>query len=344
MVDSLKELFLTPVKNNKQKVIILVVGMIYIFMPQQFPTDWELNTVGFWSNITNTYIHSNFVYPPWGLILMIPYQIMHAEGARFLSVLVIGWLVMQEKWSLSKFFAIVLSPYFVVTMSKSSIDILVFVFPLLLWKWVDNTKWQIVGWGFALSILLLKPQGGLLVCLYLLWVSRKRYKELIYPLIIVVLVVIPVSLIGSPPLSIQWLVNITHPSNQNQYYWSNNNVSLMDKYTFIGAVFILILLIMVVLILKQLKKLEWANNHTLAALLFGSIFLSPYASQQSVSSAMAFIPSWNAVFIQIIGLLLAFSTNTFRENVPIWILLFAFGALISSLPQKQPYPTYLPNK
>jgi hypothetical protein len=301
-------------------------------MPKMYPIDWDLNTIGFWSNFPNTYVNPNFVYPPWGLILMAPYQLMQAEGARFFSVLVIGWLVHQQKWPLSKFFAVVLSPYFIVAMLKSNMDILVLVLPILLWRRVEGTRWQNIGWGLALSLLLLKPQGALFIWLYLFWISRKRYKEFFLPLIIVALVCIPISLIGSPPLIIQWLSNIMHPSPQNSYYWSINNVSLTYKFTLPGAFLILICASLILIPIFRYTKLEWTNNRTISALLFISMFSSPYTSQQSISSALAFVPSWAANVVQTIGLIFALTTNSFYDYLPLWVLLFAISSFLLFIP------------
>jgi hypothetical protein len=300
----LKELLFTPIDNYRKYFIVFLIAVVFIFMFPGIPNDWELNTAGFWSDVLHTYKNPNFVYPPWGLILMLPYKFMRAEGARFFSVLVVGWLAIRHKWSLSKFFAIVLSPFFLFTMMKSNMDIFVFVLPILLWDAAAGTILQNIGWGMALSILLIKPQGAVFIWFYLIWITRKKWKELVIPMILVALVTIPVSLLGSPPLIIQWLNNVIHPSKQNQFYWTVNNISLTTKFTLPRAALILALVSLILLLLVRLKKMRWTSNHTIASLLLSSMLLSPYTSQQSISSALAFIPSWGAVLVSIIELIL----------------------------------------
>jgi hypothetical protein len=140
---TLKEIFFTYPNKLTQYLIILVVALFFIWMPQKPPIDWDLNLHGFWSNIPQTYIiNQNFVYPPWGLILLVPYYLISASGTRVLSVIIVGWLTHIRKWPLSLFFAIVLSPYFFWTMAKSNIDILVVVFPILLWEFSKGKKWE----------------------------------------------------------------------------------------------------------------------------------------------------------------------------------------------------------
>lgn len=336
MTSQLNELFLSPIDNFSKYFIIIYVAVIYIFfMPQHVPTDWELNTVGFWSDIPHTYKNPNFVYPPWGLILMLPYKLMHAAGARFFSVLVVGWLSVRQKWSLLKFFSVVLSPYFIFTMSYSNMDILVLVLPILLWEAVARTRWQNIGRGLALSILLLKPQGAVLIWLYLIWKSRKTWKELIIPLGMVALVTIPVSLLGSPPLIIQWINNILHPSNQNLGYWSANNISLTSKFTLPGAILILVSVSFILMLFVKFKKINWTNNHTSSSLLFISMFLSPYTSQQSVSAALTFIPSWGAVLLSTMGLFVWDSNDQIYFNyLPLLILFLAVSSFLLFVPQK----------
>lgn len=332
----LNELFLSPIDDCSKYFIILYVAMIYtFFVPQHFPTDWDLNTVGFWSDIPHTYKNPNFVYPPWGLILMLPYKLMHAAGARFFSVLVVGWLSIRQKWSLLKFFSVVLSPYFIFTMSYSNMDILVLVLPVLLWEAVARTRWQNIGWGLALSILLLKPQGAVLIWLYLIRNSRKVWKELLIPLGMVALIIIPVSLLGSPPLILQWINNIIHPSNQNLGYWSVNNISLTSKFTLPGAMLVLFSVSLILLLFIKFKKINWTNNHTNSSLLFISMFLSPYTSQQSVSAALAFIPSWGAVLLSTMGYFVWSSYyQIYFDYLPLFILFLAVSSLILFVPQK----------
>lgn len=335
MRTTLQEIFTTPVSSYRKKIIILVVAAAFLFFPQQEPIDWVLNAEHFWSDVAHPYANPDVVYPPWGLILMLPYQWMQAAGARFLSVVVIGWLVIQQKWSLLTFFSIVISPYFFTTMSKSSIDIFVFVLPVLLWRSARGSRWQGIGWGVALSLLLLKPQGAVLIWLYLLWSARRRLKDLLLPLAVVALVILPVSLLGSPPLILQWVRNIANPSPQNQFFWGLNNISLTHQFSFPAAASIVCAAALGLLLLARARRIAWTENHTVAACLFTAMFLSPYASQQSVSSALAFIPSWAAVAVQVVGIVFAFYNNLFFGYIATWVLLFAVCSMILFGEQKK---------
>jgi hypothetical protein len=264
---------------------------------------------------------------------MVPYYLMRATGARFFSVLVIGWLSYRRTWSLAMFFAIALCPFFLVTMSKSNMDILVLVFPVLLWEAVLGTRWQTVGRGLALSILLLKPQGAILIWLYLLWISREDWKGLIKPLLIVTLVVFPISIIGSPPLFVQWINNLVHATPQNEYWWSVNNISLSSYLSPLTAVMVLIISFSLLLGFMRWKGRHWSNGHTLASLLLASMFLSPYTSQQSFSSALAFIPSWGSFFIQSLVLIVSFGFFDYWDFIPLLILTIGLASLYFHQPR-----------
>jgi len=250
------------------------------------------------------------------------------------SVLVIGWLSYQRSWSLSRFFAIVLSPFFLVTMSKSNLDILVLVFPILLWEIAQGTRWQTIGRGFALSILLLKPQGAVLIWIYLLWTARDDWYGLVKPLLIVALLVIPISIIGSPPLILQWMNNLLHPSPQNEFYWSINNLSLSRYLSPLNALLVVTVSFSTLFGFMKWGRRQWSSGHTLASLLLVSMFLSPYASQQSFSSALAFIPSWASFFTQSLVLFVSFKVLNYWENIPLLILLIGLVSLYFYQPTK----------
>jgi hypothetical protein len=329
----LKQLFITPIASRQQLGVILFLAFVYIFIPQMSPIDWDLNTKDLWAAGLNVYADPSKVYPPWGLILMVPYYLMRAEGARLFSVLVIGWLSYRRRWSLAIFLAIVLSPFFLVTMSKSNMDILVLVFPVLLWEAVQGTRWQTAGRGFALSILLLKPQGAILIWLYLLWTSREDWQGLIKPLVIVALLVIPISLIGSPPLFLQWLNNLINTTPQNEYYWSVNNISLSSHLSPISAGVVLIISFILLLGIMRWKGKHWSKGHTLASLLLVSMFLSPYTSQQSFSSALAFIPSWGSFFTQSLVLIMSFRFFDYWDLIPLLILTIGLASLYFHQPR-----------
>jgi hypothetical protein len=57
------------------------------------------------------------------------------------------------------------------------------------------------------------------------------------------------------------------------------------------------------------------------------MFLSPYASQQSFSSALAFIPSWVSFFTQSFVLFVSFKVLNYWENIPLLILLIGLVSL-----------------
>lgn len=326
-VQQFRELFTTPISTGRHWGVILFIASLYIFIPQMQPIDWQLNTENFWSAGLNAYSDPSKVYPPWGLILMVPYYLMQAEGARVLSVLVIGWLSYHRQWSLSKFLAIMLSPFFLVTMSKSNMDILVLVLPIVLWESALGSKWQTVGRGAALSILLLKPQGSMLIWLYLLWTSQDDWRNLVKPLMIVAVVVIPISLIGSPPLFMQWINNLVNTSPKNLSWWAINNISLTSFLSPLAAVAILIFSFSTLFSFMKWKRRRWSKHHTIASLLLVSMFLSPYTSQQSFSSSLAFVPSWASFFIQSAVLLVTFRFFDYWDLMPPLILLIGITSL-----------------
>jgi hypothetical protein len=326
-VQQFRELFTTPISNARHWGVILFIAFLYIFIPQMQPVDWQLNTENLWSAGLNVYSDPSKVYPPWGLILMAPYYLMRAEGARVISVLVIGWSSYRHHWSLSKFLAIVLSPFFLVTMSKSNMDILALVLPIVLWESVQGSRWQTLGRGAALSILILKPQGAVLVWPYLLWTSRSDWRSLVKPLMIVALVVIPISLIGSPPLFLQWINNLVNATPQNEYWWSINNISLTSFLSPTAAVAILFFSFTTLFSFMKWKRRKWSKDHTLASLLLVSMFLSPYTSQQSFSSTLAFVPSWASFFIQSSVLMISFKFFDYWDLIPPLILLIGITSM-----------------
>ncbi len=331
----IKDLFTTPIASSQQFGVILFLAFLYIFIPQKPPIDWDLYNENFWSAGLHAYDDQSLVSPPWALILTVPYYLMRAEGARSLSVLVIGWLSYRRQWSLSKFLAITLSPFFLVTMAKSNMDILVLVLPILLWEIVQGTRWQTIGRGLALSLLLLKPQGALLIWFYLLWTSRDNWRGLVKPLMIVALLTIPISIIGSPPLIMQWINNLVNPDPQNAVYWSINNISLSRYFSPTTAVIVLLVSFAALFGLMKWKMKRWCKEHTIASLLLVSMFLSPYASQQSFSSALAFIPSWASFFTQSIVLIASFRVIEYWDFIPLLILLIGVSSLYFYQPAEE---------
>ena len=311
-------------------LVILIVSLAFIAIPQRLPIDWDLITKGFWSDIPRTYLNgNNFVYPPWGLILLLPYYLVQAAGARVLSVVTVGLLAYKRKWPFFYFFIIVLSPYFMMTMTKSNMDVLTMVLSVLLWEISTGKPWGPVGRGLSLSIMLLKPQGTFLLILFLLWKSRKEWRQLLASLAFASLIIIPISLMGSPPLVLQWLNNINHPSPQYQFYWLINNISLTAKFGFWVALGILGLLLVLAFSLVRAGKIPWSDDLTISSLLQCSMYLSPYASQQSFSSALAFIPSWPAFLSQwlvfIFGVLMF---GVIDSSIALWTIPIGLFTLI----------------
>ena len=210
MSTTFRILFTHPVSSGWHWGVIILVAMAFIFTPQFDYNDWERNTDGLWDGL-DVYDNPNAVYPPWGLILLVPYYFLTSPGSRVASVLVVGWLTARCGWPLSRFFAIVLSPFFIWTMLMSNIDLLALLFPVVLWEAVRNSRWKWAGRGAALAVLLIKPQGSFLLIAYWLWTERTRWREMVRPLALVVLIVVPISLVGHPTLLSQWIDNIRHP-------------------------------------------------------------------------------------------------------------------------------------
>lgn len=313
-----------------QWVFIILVALAFIGMPQKPQgTDWDLNTSGFWDDIPRTYLNNeNFVYPPWGIILMWPYFWVGAGGARVLSVLTIGWLVHRRGWPLSSFLAVILSPYFLLAMSISNIDVLVMVLPILLWEFGEGKKGQNVLRGLALSLMLVKPQGALPVVLFLVWKSRKDWRGLAVQLAVAAALLIPISLVGSPPLLAQWLDNILTPSAMNQGFWRYNNVSLTQKWGVWIAAGTLLLVASGFALLFRKRPVAWNSNQTLAALILSSMLMMPYTSVQSLVAGLALIPSWPAFLLQWAIMTLGLLSNSFFESIHGWSLLATTGTLL----------------
>jgi len=326
----LKIIFLSSRISWKQFVIVLVIGLAFIWMPQQMPNDWELNTKYFWANISQTYIqHPNIVYPPWGLILLLPYYIIHAVGARVLSVFTMGWFIYKRRLPLLYFLFLVFSPYFLWTMLKSNVDILVIVLPILLWEYSEGKRWKNIIRGISFALLLIKPQCNILIIIYLLWQSRDEWKEEVKQLVITGLFIFPICFIGSPPLISQWFKNISSPSAQNQLYWAINNMSLTTKYGFLTAFGILFLLGLILFLLVKRKIVSWKDDQTIFFLLLCSMQFSPYTSQQSFAGALTFIPSWAGFIIQWAGVCFGFASAGLNNTIPLWTFLVSVFSIFS---------------
>jgi hypothetical protein len=141
--------------------IVIVIAMAVIFVPPG-PTDWDLNTTPLFQGL-NIYESRNYVYPPWSLILFWPYRWIMAAGTRVAVVLVIAALHSHRAWSIGRFLAVIMNPFFVFSMFYSNLDLLVLTLPILVWELSAKERWAWLSWGACLSFLLLKPQGALLV-------------------------------------------------------------------------------------------------------------------------------------------------------------------------------------
>jgi hypothetical protein len=301
---SVKEIFSSPVNSWRHWGIILVIAVAFAFMPQLPYNDWERNTADL-ANGLNIYQNPNYVYPPWTLLMLWPYRLMTDVGARIASVLVVGWLAQRFRWSLIRLLAVVVNPFFIWTMLLSNADVLTFLLPVVLWE---------SGGGFkktlALLCLLVKPQGGFLLILDWAWHER----QLTIPFLVSGIIVVFFSLLGSPPLLIQWLNNVLHPSPDNQEFWRINNVSLTSAIGFIPAA-----------ILVGLAAYRW-RVHRSAVLLWSALLLSPYASNQSMIAPLALVSSWPATLFQYLVLVTAGKVGVYRELNPLWAVLFGIAS------------------
>lgn len=293
----LRLLLTTPIHSPRHWGIILVVALTFIFLKPAEYSDWELNTRPLRDGLA-AYQHKSAVYPPWDLILLWPYYFLTELGSRVASVLVVGWLAARCQWSLLRFFAIVLAPPFVWTMRLYNLDVLVLLLPVLLWVTAEGSPRQSLGRSLALLLLLVKPQGGYLLLAYLLWVHRRSWRAMIPLVALMLLVTIPISLVGSPPLFLQWIDNLRHPSALNQMWWKDNNISLTADYGLGIACFVTAGAFVAVYAAKRQRARGWTHNHTYATLLMVSMLLSPYTSNQSAVAALAFVPSSPAFILQ----------------------------------------------
>jgi hypothetical protein len=336
---TLRNLITTSIDSPRHWGVIVVVALMFIFLPQlPPPNDWERNTVGLVRGL-NIYQDPNSVYPPWGLVLLWPYYLMTAPGSRVASVLVMGWLAAQQHWTLLRFAAIVVSPFFIWTMVTSNVDVLALVLPLALWKSAEGKSWQWVGWSVSMVTLLLKPQGGIAMILYLVWRHRSAIEDLIIPVAAVILTIVPISLVGTPPLALQWMRNaIYSPSSENLRFWSINNVSLSDHLGLLpGVLIVATAMIGVYLFMRRTGKI-WTRNHTESSIFLLPMLLGPYASNQGMIVPLALVISWPALLIQY-ALIFVFSyLNAFREYSAWFALLFGLSGLWLYGPSPHSHP------
>ena len=326
----IRQIFFSSFYNWQQLILIFFVGLAFIWLPQQQPNDWELNTKYFWSNFPQTYLNNpNLVYPPWGLILLGPYYLIQASGARVLSVFTIGWFTYKRRFPFFYFLILVFSPYFLWAMVKSNVDILVIILPILLWEYSKGKRWENILRGISLSLLLVKPQCNIFLIIYLLWESRSDLKKEAVQLAILGLIILPISFMGSPPLIIQWLSNISFPSVQNRLFWAANNISLTARYNFYFAFGILFLAGILLYLFVKLKLIFWKHDQTLFLLLLCSMQLLPYSSQQSFSGGLILIPSWPGLIYQWLGVYLGFVSPALNEWIPLWTFSVSLFSILS---------------
>lgn len=321
-----RSLFLEPLHDSKQWGIVAITIIILIFTPQVSPNDWWLNTHNLPDGL-RIYDNPSYVYPPWALILLWPYRLMTAPGSLVATGLVVTWLCYRQRWSLWRYFAIRMNPFFLFTLMFSNVDILVMIFPLLLWEAAQNRRWQIPAWGFAMALLLLKPQGGIIIIPYLLWQYRQQTRVWLYSLLITGLFVVPISLLGSPPLISQWLDNLAHPSAQNQEYWQTNNVSLTQDVGLIPAAAAIIIAVTGIYVLMRHFKRTWTQQHTLASLFLFVMLVSPYTSNQSMVVPVTLVPSWPTTVITLAGAVITDKIGIYTQFNSWWTLLFGLSAL-----------------
>ncbi len=336
MIKRIRELFTTPIQNQKQTFIVIISSLLFIFVPQLPPSDWELNTLGLFENFLGVYQNPNYVYPPWALAPLLLYRVIGSEGSRILSVIIIGLLCKQKQWSLYKFFTIILSPFFLATMTKSNIDIICYVLPAVLWEKCNKiqSRYQFIVQLVSIYILLIKPQGALLIVPFLIISDKIPVKRILFLTLGLILLTIPISLLGNPPLIIQWIDNILNPSPQNKFYWSINNFSLTSNPFAIEGTSVVITLGILIFVLVKSKVIMWSKNHWISSLLYLSMIFSPYASQQSLSSALAFIPSIFSFIYQILIILFLSFTSFYFEYLFFVILSIFILTLTSSHQQK----------
>ena len=332
-------LLTSPVNSLYHWCVIIVVALAFVWIPElPPPNDWARNTAGLVNGL-NVYLDPSFVYPPWSLIVLWPYRLITAPGSRIASVLVIGWLTSQQDWTLLRFGAIVVSPFFMWTLMMSNVDVLALLLPVVLWEASEGKSWQWLGWTISLLMLLIKPQGGLVVLLYLLWKHRDQARSLIVPLVAVVLTVVPISLLSSPPLILQWLDNaVVNPSDENLLFWSINNVSLTDHVGLIPGAVLVAIAMGGVYALLRLRARPWTQNHQYSSLFLLSMLLGPYSSNQGMIVPLALVPSWWSVAMQYAVLGALSYLEVFRENSAWVALLLGVSALWLYTPRTEAIP------
>lgn len=326
MANTISQVFLAPLAALRQWTIVFLVAVAFVLAPQFDYNDWERNTEGLRRGL-NVYDNPNAVYPPWCIVLLWPYYMMTAPGSRVASVLVVGWLTARCHWSLARFLAIVLSPFFIWTMLLSNIDLLALLLPIVLWEAVQETRWRALGQGISLALVLIKPQGSFLLIAYWLWSERSRWRQLLIPVTAVGLLVISTSLISQPPLLLEWIDNLQHPSADNQTFWQSNNISMTNSLGLLPAIAVISLAGVCLFGLMRNRRRLWTKNHSYASLLLVAMLLSPYTSNQSAIAALAFVPSIPGMIMQHVVVFVGPVLGGYLQHDEWWVLFLGLCTL-----------------
>lgn len=321
LIERAEALFLSPIQLPQQWLLVGVVSLLFIFAPV-IGDDWLLNTTGLEYGLNLYQANPDYVYPPWSLILLWPYRWLGAALTRILIGLFTGLWVWWTGQSLSRFFAVIVSSYFVFTLGFSNIDLFVTALPIYLWYAGARPPWDIPARTTALLLLSLKPQSGLLLAALLVWHFRHQWKRFILPALLTVIVIGVPSALGSPPLLVQWIDNLVDPSPINAARWLGNSVSFTADVGFpVAAAVTFAVLGGLFLLFRRLDR-PITRLHTYAAALLISVLLSPYASHQSMVGFAVLVPSWPAVLVQYAATFAFIFLGTYQSAAGFWTLLF----------------------
>lgn len=321
LIEHAKGLFLSPIQSPPQWLLVGGVSLLFVFAPV-IGDDWLLNTTGLEYGLDLYQANPDYVYPPWALLLLWPYRWLGAALTRVLIGLFTGLWIWWTGQSLSRFFAIIVSSYFVFTLGFSNIDLFVTILPVFLWYAGAKPPWDIPAWTSALLLLSLKPQSGLLLAAVLIWHFRHQWKRFILPVMLTVIVIGVPSALSSPPLFVQWIDNLVDPSPINAARWLGNSVSLTADAGFpVAAAVTLAFLGALLLLFRRLDR-PFTRFHLYAVILLISVLLSPYASHQSMVGFAVLVPSWPAVLIQYAAMFAFILLGTYQTASGFWTLLF----------------------
>lgn len=290
---------------------VMIAFIVALSLPVPETDDYFWNTKDLPDGLAIYENNENYVYPPWALIFMQPYRFMTTLGARIALILTVVGFMMHRAWKLRDFAAVALSYFLWFAMAYTNIDLLVFVFTILVWEAAAKWRYPWLWRGLMLPIFGLKPQGSLLLVLYLFWRARHNLPQLAKAIALGTLLIVPISFVGSPPLVLQWLDNISNPSLQLVVWWGENNLSLTEVYGLLPALLI---------VLGSLggsywflkRNNRWTHTHTLASLLIASMLVTPYSSQQSVIAVLTLVPSLLATGISWVLVVLSLVINQSR--------------------------------